>query len=405
MGLSIAGSGAIIFVAFIVALASWSGAFFRTIETFDTDLGESVDTRISKQQTAVEILSVNYQRAKNQTLIEVRNIGSETLNSTKSNIMVDGFVVPNDNISYDVFNREGFHWPPQAVLEIRLHDVDLEIKEDISNRVELKVDRGITIPGSINSNSYYTYVIEEAEVDQKGDVVIYDQRSNLIHRISTEEEQLHRATDLSSTDDNLFVIDDNARVLEYNILGENEVIFIEDEESLSVPHAISVTEENPENYVYILDNNTDIHRYHFNGTYHDTPVSGLEGAIDLYVTDHIFVVNSTGGTIDRYSLNGTQIDEPFIDDNLENPTNISVSDQYFENPYIYVVDEKSRIEVFDTEGVHKMTIDDQLGSNIGGIDINGKIYVSNGFNGWFSLYLGQNIKLTLQNGISEYEII
>ncbi len=400
MGFSIAGSGGIVFVALIITFSVLTGAFYSSMEGFESDIQDSTENRISKHQTDIEIRSIRYNRTNNQTVIEVKNIGSEVLNATKSDAMLDGEVISEQSLSYNVIGKRGYHWPPDRVLEIRLHDIDLEFHEEIEDRVESKVDRGVNMPGSISSNPSHTYVVEEGDVETKGDVLVYDRHDNLVNRV---DEDIQRATDISSTYSYIYIIDDQEDVVRFDTEGEDGSTIIPETEMES-PRAISVTEENPDDYIYILDNNTEIHRFHLDGTYHDTPVENLQSAIDIYVTDHIYVVNSTADSVDRYSLDGTGVQEPFIDA-LEEPTNVTVSDQHFQDPYIYVVDENSYIRVFDADGSFVTKIEDQLGVDLWGIDVQGRIYISNGANGFFRLHLGPSFKLILQNGIVDHETI
>ncbi len=402
MGFSIAGSGGIVFVALIITFSVLSGAFYSSMEGFESDINESTETRISKQQTDVEIRSIIYNRTNNRTVVEVKNVGSEVLNASKSNAMLDGLVVPEKNVTYEVIGERGYHWPPGEILEIKLHDVDLDFHENLTGRVESKVDKGVTYPGSISSNPSHTYAVEEGDVEGKGDVLVYDKYDNLVNRI---DGSIKRANDLSSTSSYLYLIDNRTEVMRFDTEGNSgQTLIPETEPELDSPRALSVTDENPVNYIYVLDNNTDIHRFNLDGTYQDTPVENLQGAIDLYVTDHIYVVNSTANSIDRYALDGTGVQEPFIDA-LQNPTNVTVSDQHFQKSYIYVVDENSYIRVFDTTGSFVTKIEDQLGINLWGIDVDGSIYISNGYNGFFRLYLGPNFKFILQNGIADHENI
>lgn len=403
MGFSIAGSGGIIFVALIVTFSILSGAFYSSIESYEVNLDRDSERRISRLQTELDIKSIRYNRTDNSTIIEVKNTGSTTLNATHSDMILDGSIVPEENVTYNVVDRKGYHWSPNMMLEIKIEDEDLEYYENIADRVESKVRHGIELPGSISSNSDYTYVVEEGDVAKEGHIFVYDHRNNLINQI-TDNTELVRANDISSTTDNLYVVDEQERVLEFDRVGDEGEELIPEDDNLTSPRAISVTEENPEDYIYVLDNESEVSRFHLNGTYKDTPLTGLQDNIDIYVTDHIYLVNSTADTIDRYDLDGNDA-TTLIEDDLESPTNVTVSDQHFANPRIYVVDENSRIEVFDVDGDHIDTIENQLGSNLWGIDVHGRIFVSNGFNGWYRLYLGTEIKIALQNGITENELI
>ncbi len=402
MGFSVAGSGGIIFVALIVTFSALSGAFYSSMENFETEINDSSERKIYRQQTDIEIKSVMYNRTNNQTVIKVKNTGSTVLNATKSDVVLDGEIINSENITFDNEEYEGYHWPPEEDLKIRLNDVDLDFIPTVSERVGNKVTKGITLPGSISSNSNYTYVIEDGDVDDRGNISIYDYKNNLINTISGGI--LDKATDLSSNYQNLFVIDNQNHVDKFDLEGGGGVEHITNGE-LTSPKAISVTDENTQDYIYILDDNSHVDRFNLNGSYHDTPVTNLDGVIDIYVTDHIYLVNETSNSVERYSLDGTTHSTLISGGELSDPSNITVSDQNFASPRIYVVDSSSHVDVFDTDGTFIKTIEEEMGSQLGGIDVAGKIFIGNGLNGWFRLNLGPKLKVVLENGIADYERI
>ncbi len=403
MGFSVAGSSGIIFVALIVTFSVLSGAFYSSMESFETQIQNSSERRISRQQTDIKIQSVLYNRTNNETVIEVKNTGSTVLNATKSDVMLDGKIIDPENVSYDLLESKGYHWPPEEDLKIRLKNIDLEFKSNISERIKIKISKGIVRPGPISTNSNYTYVIEDGNVEDRGNISVYDHKNNLINTI--DGGVLDNATDVSSNYSNLFAIDNQNHIDKFNLKGKNGVKFIANGGELTSPRAISVTDENSQDYIYVLDGNDHVDRYNLDGSYHDTAVTNLDGAIDIYVSDHIYIVNKTSNSVERYALNGSTHTDLISGGKLSSPTNITVSDQNFTEPRIYVVDSRSHIDVFDTDGNFVQTIEDELGSRLGGIDVAGSLVIGNGLNGWFRLNLGPKLKLVLENGITDYERI
>ncbi|MFW6176487.1 MAG: hypothetical protein ACOC40_02180, partial [Thermoplasmatota archaeon] len=112
---------------------------------------------------------------------------------------------------------------------------------------------------------------------------------------------------------------------------------------------------------------------------------------------------NTSNSIERYNLDGTSHTTPISDENLTDPSNIAVSDQNFTSQYIYIIDNNDHIDVYDTNGNYITAIEEQMSSDLNGLDIAGRLYVSNGLNGVYRLNLGTKIKVILENAIADYK--
>ncbi|MFW6375993.1 MAG: hypothetical protein ACOCZJ_02410 [Thermoplasmatota archaeon] len=395
MGFSVAGAGGIVFVALIVAASIMSGVVFTSLEDIEESAETNVDDWVRKGQTTFTIQNILYNRTNNELTITVKNTGATVLNASKIDILKNGEMVNKNNINVDVVNKDGNRWPPEENIKISIDDADLKFYQSISERVDEKLRTGISNPGSISTNSNYTYIVDGENV------VIYDYHNTYKKELS--DGLIDDAVDLTSTYRNLYVLDNYTDIDRYDEVGNNGVNFIPEGGENSNPKSISVTDENTNNHLYVLDNNTHIDKYDLDGTFNETVVTDLQGAIDLYVTDHIHVINSTFNSIERYTLDGSSHTTLTHGGELADPTNITVSDQNFASQYIYIVDSNDHIDVYDTDGNFVTTIEEQMGSNLKGLDIAGRLYVSNGLNGVYRFNIGTKIKVVLENAIADYK--
>ncbi|MFO8110773.1 MAG: hypothetical protein R6U17_09705 [Thermoplasmata archaeon] len=387
MGFSVVGASGVMFVALMIAV---SGVFIQLNNTLNNIADESekrYERIIEQGHTGFSIRYSLYNRTNSTIILELENTGSNVLETQNLNILVGGELFPDTNISFEVNGNNGNMWPPGEHLTIQLKQDRLPFYDSIPERVGAKIQAGWPTPVSLSTNGYYTYVADD------GDVKIYDYRDNLIKTVS---EGISEARYVSSTLNYTYAVDDHESVLRFDSIGEDLTTLITSGSELVSPRALSVTETNEVNYIYILDNNENISRYDLDGNYVDTPIIGLNSS-DIYVTDHIYIVNNTSDTIDHYDLDGTNFTTMIDHMELTNPTNITVSDRY-----IYIIDNREHIDVFTLDGSHVDTIYDELGDELAGIDVAGGIQVGNGANGWFRLRLGLNIKVVAENGISAY---
>jgi len=395
MGFSVAGAGGIVFVALIVAASIMSGVVFKSMEDLEESAQDNVDDWVQKGQTTFTIQNVLYNRTNNKLTISVRNTGATVLDASKINLLKNGEMIDDENMDINIINKKGNHWPPEENLRITINNADLEFYKSVSNRVDKKLRTGISYPGAVTSNANYTYIIDSKNI------VIYDYYDTYKKELSNGI--LDNPVDLSSTYRKLYVLDNQTHIDRYDIDGTDGENFISTGGQISKPKAVSVTDGNTDDHLYVLDNNDHIDKYDLDGTFNETVVNDLEGAVDIYVTDNIYVVNDTSSSIERYSLDGTSHTTLISDGNLTNPTNLTVTDQNFTSQYIYIIDSNDHVDVYDKNGNFITTIEEQMGSNLKGIDIAGRLYVSNGLNGLYRLNIGTKIKVVLENAIADYK--
>lgn len=395
MGFSVAGAGGIIFVALIVAASIMSGVVFTSMENLERNAENNVDDWVKKGQTTFTIQNILYNRTNNKLTITVRNTGATVLDASKVDILKNGQMISEDKMELNVINKQGNHWPPEENLRITVNDADLQFYSSISGRVDDKFRTGISNPSSVTTNTNYTYIVDGENI------VVYDYHETFKKEISGGI--LDDAVDLSSTCEYLLVLDNYSHIDRYNINGKNGANLIPNGGENSNPKAISVTDENTNDHIYILDNNDHIDKYDLDGTFNETVVTDLQNAIDIYITDNIYLVNGTSNSIERYSLDGTSHTTLISDSNLTDPSNLTVSDQNFTSQYIYITDNNDHIDVYDSNGNFIKSIEEQMGSNLTGIDIAGRLYVSNGLNGVYRLNIGTKIKVVLENAIADYK--
>lgn len=387
MGFSVVSASGVMFVALMIAV---SGVFIQLNNTLN-NITEEAEKRyehiMDKGHTEINILYSLYDRTNSTMILKLENTGSKVLETQQLNILVGGQVLHDANITSKVSGNQGNMWPPGEFLTVQIKQDQLPFYESIPERVGAKVQTGWPEPESLSTNGYFTYVVS------KGDVLIYDHRDNLIKTLS---DGVSRARYVSSTLNHTYAIDDHNSVLRFDPRGEELTTLITSGSELVSPRALSVTEAHHVNYIYILDNNEFVHRYDLDGNYVDTPITG-SNSTDIYVTDHIYLVNNTSNTIDRYDLDGTNFTTIVDHVELNQPTNITVSDRY-----IFIIDNREHVHVFTLGGTYVSTMYDQLGDELSGIDVAGGIQVGNGNNGWSRLNLGLSTKVVTENGVSAY---
>lgn len=396
MGLSTAAATGVIVVALLISFSTIFIQLSRTLQDVKEEAVESSEELLEEGQTKFLIKSISYNRTSNNTTVKLRNTGSTVLNTNELNVLNEGEVIPCNNISYSVSGNDGDMWSPDSYLEITLKNINLDYEEE-SSGIKSKIDVGSPIPESLTKNAYYTYI------QDNGDILIYDHDNNFIDNVSDGE--LTNAEDISSSSTNLYAIDGSDHVDRFDLTADKGTKLISGGGELTKPKSISVTDENPDDYIYILDDNKHIDKYDLDGNYISTPVSGLDGAIDVYVTDHIYIVNSTAGVIEKFDLDGTNPTTIIDDEELNSPTNITVSDKDFKNEYIYIIDSEKHIDVFSADGTFVDTIEDGLSNDLAGIDIGGELQVGNGLNGWNRISIGCQIKVVDENGVPVYGTI
>ncbi len=403
MGFSVAGASGIVFIALIVAFSVVTGVIYKSMESFDESTEADMESQIERRSTEFTIKNIIYNRTNNRTVLKLRNTGSTVVNMTKTEVLLDGHLIDEGKISYDLVDKEGHLWAPEENIRVIVEGLDIDFRDKSDYRIDVRVSKDLSAPESLSTNSDYTYLIQE------GNLKIYDHDQNLIKTVSGGE--MTRARDVASTFEHVYVLDDHDHVDRYDEKGSNSTVLIPSGGSLSSPSSIAVTDENTNDYIYMVGmtgGNYHVDRYALNGTRIGRLLTTSDRIIDIYVTDHVYAVLETGSgrEIHRWGLDGTG-GTTLISSGGHNtrPTNITVEDQNFSDPYIYVVDSNSHIDVYNETGVFQRNISSGLGSNLWGIDVAGKVQVSNGANGYYILNKGAKIKVVLENAISEYETI
>lgn len=397
MGFSVAGSSGVIFLALLVCFSTVFIQLDQSIQDIKEEVDISAGKLVDEGLTKYHINTILYNRSSNQVVLELKNVGSTVLNTTKLDILINGDMVPDENISIVKREGDGNFWPPGSTIKIYLEYTDFKYDEALNNRVEEKIDTNSPFVECLSTNSYYTYVVDG------GDVLIYDHNNNFLRTVSGGE--INQATDASSTYSHIYVIDGNDHIDRFDYKGVNGAQLIANGGELVSPKSISVTDENDNGRIYVLDENSHIDRFDLDGNYLDTPISGLIGATDIYVTDHIYIVNKSAGKIERFDLDGNNQTDIIDHPELASPSNITVSDADLNKSYIYVIDSTNHIDTFSISGVFIGSIESEMGNNLSGIDVAGDLQIGNGLNGWFRISTGVQVKIVDENGIPDYETI
>ena len=107
--------------------------------------------------------------------------------------------------------------------------------------------------------------------------------------------------------------------------------------------------------------------------------------------------------IDVFNLDGTfdsTTSGNFEDSGeLTNPTGISVTSNY-----VFILDNDNHIDIFNLDGTFSSTVTTSMSLPVG-LDVAGKIYVTDQNNKLVILNLGTILKIVTQNGVSVYDTI
>lgn len=120
MGLSVAASWAIIGGAIVVALTSLSADGLNAWQIYQEASDEDARLKASKARSLLSAYEVTWSDPADQLTIKVNNTGSETLDPTKTDVLVDGALKTADVSSRLVDGVSTAIWAPgqQAVFVV-----------------------------------------------------------------------------------------------------------------------------------------------------------------------------------------------------------------------------------------------------------------------------------------------
>jgi archaellum component FlaF (FlaF/FlaG flagellin family) len=129
VGFSTIGAQTIFFIAFIVILASTYGTVGSGVRLMNDALSVNNDLSVKRLHTHISIVEADAKFGKTELII--RNTGSETLETDKISVLMDGELVDRDEIDVNASL-----WLPQTDIEMKI--------DERGDRVKIVTENGIS---------------------------------------------------------------------------------------------------------------------------------------------------------------------------------------------------------------------------------------------------------------------
>jgi hypothetical protein len=217
----------------------------------------------------------------------------------------------------------------------------------------------------------------------------------------TDQTNMVSPTDVKAYGDYVYVLDEGSHIDRFDLDGTWVDQIVNDSSNTPNPGAFAVDSE----YIYVVDNNAHIDRFNRStGAFVDQLIANggtMSAPVDLSVGSYIYVLDYSGGHhIDRYDLNGSGGVQIISGTYLYSPSDLSTTAAGQEVSRLYVVNGSSEILVFDESGALSGKIESCLSDSVSAVDVNGRVFVSDGMNGLVVENLGTKVKVVAENGIS-----
>ncbi|MDH3365489.1 MAG: hypothetical protein OEM29_05755 [Thermoplasmata archaeon] len=346
-----------------------------------------------KAHTDLDVISLTYSKYVDSLEIIVQNTGSVPLGIESTMLLVGGVIVNPDTM--EVEGATTNIWLPLDALTITVSNPNITFDPSVNPRTCVNSDAGLTGPSNISVGDS-VYVIDGTSID----VLSFD---GLLEFTITDGANLVSPVDLKVSSDYLYVIDEGTHIDRFDIDGNWVDRFIDDATNASAPRSIAVDDE----YIYIVDGNLHLDRFNrTTGLFVDQLIANggtMTSPQDVFVSSYIFAIDVSSGSyhVDRYSLDGTGGTEIVASSRLSTPTDLAASAEDVDQNCLYILNNSREILVCDEDGSYLGRVSDGLSSSASGIDVSGKMFVSDYANGLVVENLGTSIKVVTENGVSE----
>ncbi len=397
MGFSVSATMAIFFATFLILFsilyASVNDAFDKVSESFD----DRYDYMSEKVQTELEVVSVSYSKLTGELDIVVKNTGSVPLGINNTRVLVNGTVISPQEIG--VSGATTNLWLPLESLTITISSPNTSFDPSVIPRTCVRSDAGLSGPANISVGES-VFIVDGTDID----VLSFD---GLLEFTITDNINLLSPTDLKVCNDYLYVLDEGTHIDRFDLDGNWVDRFVNDSANTSAPSSFAADSE----YIYIVDGGSHLDRYNrTTGNFVDQLIpngGAMTAPRDVYVSTYIYVVDYAAGSyhVDRYSLDGTGGSAVVGSGNLGVANDISASSNDGGQGRLYVLNNSEEILVFDEDGSYLGVISEGLSDSAVGVDVSGKIFVSDFANGLVVENLGTSIKVVTENGVSEVALL
>ena len=391
MGFSVSATMAIFFAAFLILFSilysSMNDAFDSVSESFD----ERYEHMNDKLQTGASILDVTYLRDSDTLEIRVHNTGSTVLDISKVDLILGGVLMTTIDKAID--GKTTDVWLPLETLTISVESPGITFNPDVDPRAVSANDAALSSPSNITVGDK-VYVLDGTSIDAFTLGGVFD-------FTITDYANMVSPSDIKAWGEYLYVLDNGTHVDRFDMNGTWVDRIVDDVANSPSPTSLAVDPD----YIYVVDGNDHVDRYYrSNGSFVDEliPNGGTMAAPrDIFVSSSIFIIDySAGYHVDVYDLDGTGGAEIIASPLLSSPYDICASAASLEDRFIYVTNASREILVFNETGDLVDIITSLLSDSVKGVDVTGRIYVSDGVNGLVIQRMGTNIKMVVENGIS-----
>jgi archaellum component FlaF (FlaF/FlaG flagellin family) len=397
MGFSVSASMAIFFATFLILFSILYSSVDDAFETVSESFDDRYEYMNERAQTNLDIICLSYSKDTDTFTAEVQNSGSVALDIDKVRLLLDG--VLETAATMNISGESTDIWLPMETLTITLDDPSLTFDPEVSVRTHTSSDAGLSNPSNISVGDW-VYVLDGTSIDVFTLDGVFD------YAIS-DSANIASPSDLKAYGDYLYVLDEGAHIDRVDLDGDWVDRFVNDTTNTSNPVSFAVDAS----YIYIVDNFAHIDRYNITtGLFVDQLIANggtMSAPQDISVGAYIFVIDESSGSyhIDRYALDGTGGVQIVASASLSTPSDISTSGPQLDERYVYVVNNSREIIVLNETGALITSIDSGLSDSVSGVDVTGRIFVSDGTNGLVVENLGTSVKVVTENGISQIAML
>ncbi|HIH02200.1 TPA: hypothetical protein HA259_09110 [Thermoplasmata archaeon] len=370
-----------------------NNAFDSVTESFD----DKYEYLSGQSQTSLDILSVSFSRDAGALEVEIQNTGAVPLDLSKTSMLVGGLLMEhvvsvNGDDSTNV-------WLPLETATMTVSGPNITFDPDANPRTYVSNDNGLDSPSNITVGDA-VYVVDGTSID----VFTLD---GVFDFTITDSSQMILPSDLKVWGEYLYVLDEGAHIDRFDLEGAWVGQIVNDSGNASSPGSIAADGS----YLYVVDGGNHVDRFNRStGAFVDTVIANggtMSAPVDIFVGSHIFVLDYSSGAyhVDRYDLDGTDGSQIIAGGVLSSPTDIAASPSDLDVRYVFVVNGSREIAVFDELGTPLGSVSSGLSDSVSGVDGAGRIFVSDEVNGLVIEYLGTNVKVVVENGISRISML
>ncbi|UCE90758.1 MAG: hypothetical protein JSV90_04795 [Methanobacteriota archaeon] len=397
MGFSVSATMAIFFATFLILFSILYSSVDDAFETVSESFDDRYEYLSERAQTDLDIICLSYFKDTDTFEARLRNSGSVALDTDKVRLLLDG--VLQTGATAEVTGETTDLWLPSEALAIALEEPNLTFDPSVSIRTHAFSDAGLSGPSNI-SVGHSVYVIDGTHVDVFTLDGVFD------YTIS-DSTNIVSPSDIKAYGDYLYVLDEGTHIDRVDLDGDWVDRHVYDLTNTSTPTSFAVDSS----YMYVIDNSAHVDRYNLTtGLFVDQLIANggsMSAPQDISVGAYLFVIDESSGShhMDRYYLDGTGGVQIVTSAMLSSPTDVSASASQLYERYVYVVNNSREILVLNETGAPVARVDSGLSDSVSGVDVTGRIFVSDGTNGLVIEYLGTSVKIVAENGVSEVALL